>query len=64
MLYLALRHKYEETFVNMTLEFLTKFKDKLGLEEEEAKKIEAMLHETKRLTEEDKKKEEEEPEDK
>lgn len=64
MLYLALRHKYEETFVNMTLEFLTKFKDKLGLEEEEAQKIEAMLHETKRLTEEDKKKEEEEPEDK
>ncbi len=48
MLYLSLRRKYEETFVNMTLEFLTKFKDKLGLEEEEAKKIEALLNETKK----------------
>ena len=64
MLYLVLRHKYEETFVNMTLEFLTKFKDKLGLEEEEANKIEALLNETKRLTEEDKKKEEDDPADK
>ena len=48
MLYLSLRHKYEETFVNMTLEFLTKFKDKLGIEEEEAKKIEAILNEAKK----------------
>lgn len=55
MLYLSLRHKYEETFVNMTLEFLTKFKDKLGLEEEEAKKIEAILNETKKASEEEKK---------
>ena len=54
MLYLALRRKYEETFVNMTLEFLTKFKDKLGLEEEEAKKIEALLNETKKASEDDK----------
>ena len=54
MLYLALRRKYEETFVNMTLEFLTKFKDKLGLEEEEAKKIEALLNETKKASENDK----------
>ena len=48
MLYLSLRHKYEDTFVNMTLEFLTKFKDKLGLDEEEAKKIESLLNETKK----------------
>ena len=54
MLYLSLRHKYEETFVNMTLEFLTKFKDKLGIEEEEAKKIEAILNETKKANEKDK----------
>ncbi|MBR4377660.1 MAG: hypothetical protein IKP50_02075 [Bacilli bacterium] len=60
MLYLSLRHKYEETFVNMTLEFLTKFKDKLGIEEEEAKKIEAILNETKKATEEEKKTIEEE----
>ena len=64
MLYLALRSKYEETFVNMTLEFLTKFKDKIGLEEEEAKKIEAMLHEEKKIVEEDKKKEENNDEEK
>ena len=38
----------------MTLEFLTKFKDKLGLEEEEAKKIEALLNETKKASEDDK----------
>lgn len=67
MLYLALRHKYEETFVNMTLEFLTKFKDKLGLEEEEAKKIENLLNEAKKANDREKhieiKVEEEEEED-
>ena len=60
MLYLSLRHKYEETFVNMTLEFLTKFKDKLGIEEEEARKIEAILNETKKASEEEKKENSEE----
>lgn len=59
MLYIGLRHKYDETFVTMTLEFLTKYKTKLGIEEEEAQKLENILNETKRLNEEDKKKEEE-----
>ena len=58
MLYLALRHKYEETFVNMTLEFLTKYKDKIGIAEEEAKKLEEILQEQKKANEEAKNKEE------
>ena len=59
MLYIGLRHKYDETFVTMTLEFLTKYKTKLGIEEEEAQKLENILNETKRQNDEDKKKEEE-----
>lgn len=55
MLYLALRHKYEDTFVNMTLEFLTKYKEKLGLEEEETRKIEALLNNAKKANDEEKK---------
>ena len=70
MLYLSLRRKYEETFVNMTLEFLTKYKERLGIEEEEAKKIEAILNETKKANEKEKadikveiKEDEEDPEE-
>ena len=54
--------QYEDTFVSMTLEFLTKFKDKIGIQEDEAKKIEEMLEAQKKEmndSQEDDKKDEE-----
>lgn len=47
--------QYEDTFVSITLEFLTKFKDKIGIEEEEAKKIQEMLEAQKKEFDEPKK---------
>lgn len=47
--------QYEDTFVTMTLEFLTKFKDKIGIEEEEAKKIQDILEAQKKEMEESEK---------
>ena len=43
MIFFTLGRKYEETFATLTLEFLTKYKEKIGLAEEEAKKIEEIL---------------------
>ena len=43
--------QYEETFVTMTLDFLTKFKDKIGIEEDEAKKIQEILEQAKKESE-------------
>lgn len=42
-IYLDLSRKYEQTFVNMTLEFLNRFKDKIGIEESDAAKIKEFL---------------------
>jgi hypothetical protein len=47
MLFVILLPKYESTFATMALEFLTKYKEKIGLEEEEVKKIEDLLNATK-----------------
>ena len=47
-IYFGLANKYEDKFVNMTLEFLTKFKDKIGLEESQAKELERILEEEKK----------------
>ena len=44
MIFMRLARKYEETFATLTLEFLTKYKEKIGLEEEEAKKLEEILN--------------------
>ena len=55
IIFVNLLAKYEETFVTMTLEFLTKFKDKIGIQEEEAKKIQEMLESQKKAMEESKK---------
>ena len=43
LLYFTLAEKYEETFATLTLEFLTKYKEKIGIAEEDAKKIEELL---------------------
>lgn len=43
LLYFSLAEKYEETFATLTLEFLTKYKEKIGIAEEDAKKLEEFL---------------------
>ena len=43
LVYYTLTAKYEETFATLTLEFLTKYKEKIGIAEEDAKKIEELL---------------------
>lgn len=62
VMYLAYAGDYEETFVKMTLEFLNQYKDKLGMKEEDAKKIEDMLNEQKKML--DEKKDKDKKEDK
>ena len=52
IIFVNLLQKYEQTFVTMTLEFLTKFKDKIGIQEEEAQKIQEMLEHQKKAMEE------------
>jgi len=47
MLFVVLLPSYETTFATMALEFLTKYKEKIGLEEEEVKKIEDLLNASK-----------------
>ena len=44
MLYEKLSKKYEHTFATMTLEFLTKYKERIGIAEEDVKKIEEILN--------------------
>ena len=58
MIFVHFLDTYEETFVTMTLEFLTKFKDKIGIEEAEAQKIQDMLESQKKAMEESKEKDE------
>ena len=43
LIYCKYAQIYEDTFAKLTLEFLTKYKDKIGLAEEDAKKIEELL---------------------
>lgn len=47
VMYLAYAQEYEETAIKMTLEFLTKYKEKIGIADEDAKKIEDMLNNSK-----------------
>lgn len=42
-IYAPLAKTYEKKFVEMTLEILTRYKEKMGISEEDAKKIEAMV---------------------
>ena len=58
ILFLNLMKIYEEAFVTMTLEFLSKYKDKIGIEEDEAKQILEMFENQKKAIEEEKKNEE------
>ena len=51
-IFVHLLNIYEETFVTMTLEFLTRYKDKIGIEEAEAQKIQEMLESQKKAIEE------------
>ena len=44
ILYEKLTRKYEHLFATLTLEFLTKYKEKIGIAEEDAKKIEEILN--------------------
>lgn len=55
VIFFNLSKQYEDTFVTMTLDFLTKFKDKIGIEEEEAKKLQEILEAQKKEMEEPKK---------
>lgn len=66
LMYVALMKDYEQTFVNLTLEFLTKYKDKIGLEEEDANKIKDFLEQAKKESEKpiEKEKEKNDTEDK
>lgn len=58
ILFLNLMKIYEEAFVTMTLEFLAKYKDKIGIEDDEAKQILEMFEKQKKAIEEEKKNEE------
>ena len=53
-IYLKLADKYEQAFVTMTLEFLNKYKEKIGIEEEQANQIQKFLESQRDQTEEDK----------
>ena len=59
LMFERLLETYESTFVRVTLEFLTKYKEKLGMQEEDAKKIEELLNMQKKELEEDQSKEDE-----
>ena len=58
MLYISLAKRYEETFATLALEFLSKYKEKIGIAEEEAKKIEELLNAQKQSNKEEEKTEE------
>ncbi len=64
MIFFRLARKYEETFATLTLEFLTKYKEKIGLAEEEAKKIEEILNAQKEANKEESGEEKKDLEDK
>ena len=60
MLFFILLPVYEITFATLTMDFINKYKDKIGLQEEELKKLEKLLNVPK---EENKEKQEEEKKD-
>ena len=64
MMYFTLLPVYETTFTTIALVMLTKYKDKIGMEEEEFKKIQDILNETKSKAEEEKPEEKKDLEDK
>ncbi len=43
LVFIHLMNDYEETFARLTLEMISKYKDKIGIAEEDAKKIEELL---------------------
>ena len=57
MIYIYLMDIYEDTFGRLTLEFINKYKDKIGIAEEDAKKIEELLNAAKKGTEDPQKEE-------
>ena len=50
MMFVILLPIYESTFATMTLEFIAKYKEKIGIAEEDIKKIEDLLNVTKQPT--------------
>ena len=58
-IYLKLAEKYESTFVKLTLEFLDKYKEKIGIEEEQAKQIQEFLESTRKQVDNDEGKDDE-----
>ena len=44
MMFVVLLPIYESTFATLTLEFISKYRDKIGIEEEDVKKIEELLN--------------------
>lgn len=57
MMFVILLPIYESTFATMTLEFISKYKDKIGIAEEDIKKIEDLLNATRPTDKEESKKE-------
>ena len=51
MIYVTLMDTYEDTFGRLTLEFINKYRDKIGIPDEDAKKIEEILNATKKKVE-------------
>lgn len=51
LLYLSISNKFEETNVRVTLELLNRYKDKINISEEDAKKIQEVLEEAKKASE-------------
>lgn len=66
MMFVVLLPIYESTFATMTLEFLSKYKDKIGIAEDDVKKIQELLNSMNQpaTKEEDKKEDESNLEDK
>ena len=51
LMYFKIGNKFEETNITVTLELINRFKDKINISEEDAKKIQEMLEETKKASE-------------
>ena len=64
MLFFILMPVYELTFATLTMDFINKYKDKIGIEEEELKKLEKLLNVPKDETKENKEEEKKDLEDK
>jgi hypothetical protein len=51
LIYISLSNKFEETNVRVTLELLNRYKDRINISEEDAKKIQEVLEEAKKASE-------------